>query len=379
MVITESRSIAFTMVEHGLPVAHPGLFHNEEVEMNNSLVYSTIRRSNRKQLILCVVGAFLLVGLAAINTRYFYNFFFGPFSVDRKTLLATSDAGALRQYFVKISGDQVLDTGAQEVSRNTRSGSERVTASFMALVLDDQFLIVKAPDDKETTSFTGYLEAVPSDVRTEVISDIEREVPAVKGAFLPFMLNTESFRTMGYVGLGLGIPLFGLCLWGLAQAIRRINDPSTHPILRALGRFGPPDYVANQIDAEMQTQNPKAGTVHLTPNWLVNAASTSLSATRIDDVVWAYKQVTQHRTNGIPTGKTYAAQIWDRHGVCITVTGKEPVVNQTLEAVAQRSPWILAGFSPELEKTWKQNRAAVVEAVEQRRRQVLAQAQGVAA
>ena len=49
------------------------------------------------------------------------------------------------------------------------------------------------------------------------------------------------------------------------------------------------------------------------------------------------------------------------------------------QAVAQRSPWILAGFSPELEKTWKQNRAAVVDAVEQRRRQVLSQAQGVAA
>jgi hypothetical protein len=31
----------------------------------------------------------------------------------------------------------------------------------------------------------------------------------------------------------------------------------------------------------------------------------------------------------------------------------------------------VAGFSPELEKTWKQNLAAVIEAVEQRRRQVL--------
>jgi hypothetical protein len=347
--------------------------------MNNSLVHSTIRRSNRNQLILCAVGALLLVGLAALNIRYFYNFFFGPFPADRQALLATTDAGALRQYFVKISGDQVLDTGAQEVSRNTRSGSERVTASFMALLLDDRFLIVKAQDDKETTDFTGYLEAVPSDVQTEIIADIEREVPDVRGAFLPYMLNTDSFRGTGYVALGLGIPLFGLCLWGLARAIRRTNDPSTHPILRALGRFGPPDYVAGQIDAEMLAANSKVGGVHLTPNWLIHAAPASLSATRIDDVVWAYKQVTQHRTNGIPTGKTYAAQIWDRHGVCITVTGKEPVVTQALEAVAQRVPWVLAGYSPELEKTWKQNRAAVVDAVEQRRRQVLGQAQGAPA
>jgi hypothetical protein len=347
--------------------------------MNNSLVHSTIRRSNRNQLILCVAGALLLVGLAAINTRYFYNFFFGPFPADRQTLLATNDAGGLQKYFVKVSGDRTLDTGGQEVSRNSRSGSERVTASYMALLLDERFMIVKAQNDTKTTDFTGYLEAVPSDVRTEIIGDIERAVPEVKGAFLPIMLNTESFRGTGYVGLGLGIPLFGLCLWGLARAIRRSNDPSTHPILRALGRFGPPDYVASQIDAEMLAEHPTVGGVHLTPNWLVHAASASLSATRIDDVVWAYKQVTQHRTNGIPTGKTYAAQIWDRHGVCIIVTGKEPVVNQALEAVAQRSPWVLAGYSPELEKTWKQNRVAVIEAVEQRRRQVLGQAQGVPA
>ena len=347
--------------------------------MNNSLVHSTIRRSNRNQLILCVAGALLLVGLAALNTRYFYNFFFGPFPADRQALLATTDAGALRQYFVKISGDQVLDTGAQEVSRNTRSGSERVTASFMALLLDERLLIVKAQDDKETTDFTGYLEAIPTDVRTEIIADAERDEPALRGAFLPYMLNTDSFRGTGYVALGLGIPLFGLCLWGLARALRRINDPSAHPILRALSRFGPPDYVASQIDAEMLAANPKVGGVHLTPNWLVHAAPASLNATRIDDVVWAYKQVTQHRTNGIPTGKTYAAQIWDRHGVRITVTGKEPAVTQALEAVAQRCPWVLAGYSPELEKTWKQNRAAVVDAVEQRRRQVLGQAQSVPA
>ncbi len=45
--------------------------------MTNSLVYSTIRRSNRNLLILCIVSALLLIGLAVINKRYFYNFFWG--------------------------------------------------------------------------------------------------------------------------------------------------------------------------------------------------------------------------------------------------------------------------------------------------------------
>ncbi len=52
--------------------------------MNNSIVHATIRRSNRNQLILCIVGALLLVGFAALNTRYLYNFFLGPFPSARR-------------------------------------------------------------------------------------------------------------------------------------------------------------------------------------------------------------------------------------------------------------------------------------------------------
>jgi hypothetical protein len=83
--------------------------------------------------------------------------------------------------------------------------------------------------------------------------------------------------------------------------------------------------------------------------------------------------VTQRRVNGIPAGKSYAAQIWDRHGVCMTVVGSETLVNQALEVACQRAPWLLAGFSTELEKTWKSNRAAMIAAVDQRRRQVATQ------
>jgi len=311
--------------------------------MPNSFVHAAIRRSNRNLLLLCAAGALALAGFAALNTRYLYNFFFGPFAVDRATLLATEDAGAPQQYWVTVKGDDVVDTGFQQVSRNTKTGSETVTNAYMALLLGKRVLLVKAPDDASATTFTGYLEALPSDVQTRIVADAEQESPELRGAFLPYMLNADSFRSSGYIAMGLGMPLFGLCVWGLARAIRRGNHPATHPIMRALGRYGPPDYVAGQIDAELLAEHPTVGTVHLTPSWLVQSLPSNLAASRIDDIVWAYKQVTQHRTNGIPTGKTFAAQVWDRHGVCMTVAGKEVLVNQVLEAAGRRAPWMLAG------------------------------------
>src|SRR5262249_51918433 len=152
------------------------------------------------------------------------------------TLLATDDAGMLRQYWVTVQGDDVADTGFQMVSRDRDTGSKTVEASYMALLLDQKVLVVKAQNDDSVTKYTGYLEAMPSDVRTQIVADAEQNMPNLRGAFLPYMLNTDSFRGSGYAALGLGIPLFFLCIWGLVRAIRRSNDSSIHPIMRALGR-----------------------------------------------------------------------------------------------------------------------------------------------
>jgi hypothetical protein len=347
--------------------------------MPTSFVHAIIRRSNRNLLILGIIGAVLLIGLAAANLRYLYNFFSGPLEIDRQTLLATDDPTTLQRYWVTVTGDDVVDTGFQRVTRNTKTGDQRITGAYMALLLDRRILLVKAQDDRGLTTFTGSLVPLPADVRTQIIAGVEGETPALRGAFLPYMLSTDSFRNGGYAALGLGIPLLGVCIFAIVRALRRASNPAAHPVMRALGRFGPPETVAAQLDAELLAQHRQVGGLHLTPNWRVQASKSRLAAMRIEDVVWAYKKVTQHRVNGIPAGKSYAAQIWDRHGACLTVTGSDAVISQALEAACQRAPWLMAGFSPDIEKTWKSNRAALIAAVDQRRRQVVAQMPPIAA
>jgi len=260
------------------------------------------------------------------------------------------------------------------VRRNSDTGTETTAASYMALLLDRHVLLVKDYNNTRAATFTGYIEPLPADARTRIIAEIEQDSPKLRGAFLPYMLNTAGFRDGGYLALAMGIALFGVCVFGIVRAIRRIRNPLKHPIMRALGRFGSPADIAGQIDAELLVDHPKIDQLHLTPNWLVQASSSSLTATRIDDIVWAYKQVTQRRVNGVPAGKSYTAQIWDRHGVCITVAGSETFVNQAIESAARRAPWMLAGYNTDLEKAWKSNRAAVLATVDQRRAQVAAQA-----
>lgn len=342
--------------------------------MPGDVVHTTICNSNRNLLLRSSIGAVLLIGLLFFNIRYLYNVFVGPLAIDQQTLLATADPADLQRYWVTVESneDDIAYTGFQQVSRNSTTGQERVKASYMALLLDQRVLLVKDQGEQFNTTFTGALEALPASVSTHIVPDLERTSPALRGAFLPYMLNTADFRRSAYIGFGLGLPLFGLCIFGFARALRRSDNPLLHPTMRALARFGSPTEIAGQINAELLAPQWQAGGLRLTTHWLAQVSKRNLAATHIDDVMWVYKQVTQRRFNGISVGKSHAAKIWDRHGVCVTVVGTAALVDQALLEISKRAPWAWMGFNADLQKTWKSNRAALITSADQRRQQNLA-------
>jgi len=123
-----------------------------------------------------------------------------------------------------------------------------------------------------------------------------------------------------------------------------------------LSRFGAVEAVTGEIDMEMGMGHDQVGKkVHFTRRWLVSTAS-GLQAMPFRDIIWCYKMVTQHRTNGIPTGKTYAAHILDRHGKNLVIPGKEAEVNQVLENTIRFAPGVAAGFSDQLSVLWQKDR-----------------------
>jgi hypothetical protein len=97
-----------------------------------------------------------------------------------------------------------------------------------------------------------------------------------------------------------------------------------------------------------------------------------VDAVFLGDAVWTYKSITQHYHNGVPTGKTYAASICDIHGGQVSVQLKnESMCDQFVVAVVERVPWVMAGFSKDLEQMWKKNKPAIFEMAEQRRKDLM--------
>ncbi|GAP15992.1 hypothetical protein LARV_03787 [Longilinea arvoryzae] len=337
--------------------------------MLEGIVTKAIRRSNRTLLALSVVGILAVLALVALNTRYFYNFILGPAPVTADEVTGYTGAGQPQRYWVTVTGEEVYDTGIQYV--NQESGKETVENSYLALVQNDRLLLVKVPGEAvEQTTFTGWLAEMSDDEYREIVQSIETDQPELTGVFLPFMLETGNFRLNGILGIVIGLGVLAACVVGLVKGIRRSGDPNEHPIARRLARLGPVDFVISRIEGEMTSNHLTLGKAHLTANWLVFAPGSDLQAARFEDIAWIYKHVTTYRTYGIPVSKRFVAKVFDRFGGQMTIEAgnKESKADELVRAIYERAPWALAGFTPDLEKAWKKDRTAFLDAVEQRRK-----------
>lgn len=330
--------------------------------METNFISSIIRRSNRNQLILWGIGLVLILIVISFSLNHFYNLLTGPYEVSHEYITGITDVNNLREFYVTVTGDQTLDTGFYETS--TTNGIETGKAYYKTLVLDDMLLLVKTGEAINLDAYTGALRTIPSDEQREVVDQLLSEIPDLDDAILPFMLDATDFKGSGYAGLAATLIALVVCLWGVLRALGRILNTERHSIWRGLQRFGEPSSVADQIETELSSSGEKVGNVQITRNWLIANKASTLDVTQLKDVMWTYKKIVNGRG-----GKQVSALVYDRHGHLMTVMGKEAQIDETLRGIAQRMPWIMVGYSKEIETAWNKDRAGFIKAVDQRKQQ----------
>ncbi len=90
---------------------------------------------------------------------------------------------------------------------------------------------------------------------------------------------------------------------------------------------------------------------------------------RVEDLLWAYKKVTKHSINLIPTGKTYQAVV-QAYGGAAELPGSQKKVDELLQEFAKRAPWAIVGFSAEIQQLWTKQNRDFCAAVEERRQKL---------
>jgi hypothetical protein len=89
-------------------------------QVHGTFLDRQIQRTNRNLLLVSLILIVAVVGYAAIERRYLYNFFAGPFQVSGPQLVTIQQPGSQLRYFVTVKGDDSSDTGLQESSEKAR-------------------------------------------------------------------------------------------------------------------------------------------------------------------------------------------------------------------------------------------------------------------
>jgi hypothetical protein len=345
-------------------------WNSMSAQLQGSFLERQIRRSNRVLLVCSLVLAGGVAIYGGVEWRYFYNFFKGPFEANSASLEIIQHPDEQLKYFVRLQGDDSSDTGIQEVEKETGGGSpdkETVTSKYSLLHLGNRLLIVKAGPNQSGTLMQGALRQISPEEQSNVVAPIIKDVPEVGPALLPMVLDTTDFRDSGWVAFVIGIPLLGLAGWIYFNMRGREIAPLTHPIMKAAARYGSIVDTAHQFDAELHGNVTKMGRSTITASWVLLPSMLNLGICRIPDLVWAYKKVTKHSYNYVPTGKTYAVIMYDRHGIPLELPGKEKDVEAMLETLAKRAPWAIIGYSDQLNQSVRTKWRGTVASVDARR------------
>ena len=310
-----------------------------------------------------------LVLLAVAQKRYISNFVMGPFDLGPAELDSIRDVAQAPRYFARVTGSRAIETGIQQITIRKRAGvetSRSVSAAYYALVVGERLLLAKTSGGPPKT-VEGELAAVPADLDRQLFDSPDMQ--AIRGRFYPFYVDGESFRSPGYWGIA-GVLVFGfLFVKHAVPAWRHLQDPSTHPVLKRVSSWADPIGIAVEAEREHRSPRYKGGDGWLvTDQYLLRSTFFTFDVLRLSDLLWAYKRVTKHRVNFIPTGKTYEA-VLACYGGSASVKGAEKTVDGLLLFAAQRTPWAVFGFSKELETLFAKKTRDFCAAVEQRKRE----------
>ncbi len=333
-------------------------------------VERTARQRSGWQILLFLLVTAVVAVLFALNASYWGPFFHGPTAINAAGLDAAETAAnnyaPIPTPFATVTGEKVANTGAQEVT--VYSGIiSHVSAGYYALVVGEKVLIVKS-SKAPTTSVSGSLEPMPYDLKTQLFaSDAD---PAETARVYALLLDTN-YREPGYMSMFWALlveGLFGFFAW---RSLMRLTGRKDHPAVARARAWGNLAVTSSALEAELQNSvRYKSKGWAITDNYVVQRTMFRFNLFRMENLVWAYKSATKRSVNFIPVGTAYSAILNFSDGSAV-VEGKQKQVDDVLEFVSIRTPWVINGYSDQLAALYKKSRNEFVA-------EVLKQKQGVA-
>jgi hypothetical protein len=327
----------------------------------------TARQKSIGQVVLFLVVTAIVAWIFLANSAYMKVFFKGPPQATAADLDAAenaiNDQLPIATPYVTIAGNEVLNTGVEEVT--TYEGIiKNVSAGYYALRVNDRILIVKSAKTPPAT-VSGALGSMPLDLKSDLFPPGTSD--ADKAVFYPLLLDTN-YRESGWMGFFWALvveALFGFFAW---RSWRRLSGQVAHPAVTRAKAWGDLAVTSAEVERELETAvKAKGGGWILTQNYAVKNARLSFNLFRLENLVWVYKKTIKRRVYFfIPAGTTYAAELNFSDGQAEMVASQKKV-DELLALASQSVPWAVKGYRDDLAKFWKSSRDGFVAEVMKRK------------
>ena len=302
--------------------------------------------------------------LLCFLSTYYFLFFRGPILASDETILriaqnpGVSAASGLLEY-VELHDRQLIPSGYKAVT--TIDGKVSATNPYWFVAIGDKFMLVMTEPGEAGKRLVGPIGGITGKADREAYDAILKQHPEAKDRLLPIMLNAAAaFTVAGYVGFGLFLPVVLLCTWNIARGLAGLTGIVRHPIGRSLARLGDAHEIADQIDEDLASGEPKPiGKATVTGPWLLRPTVFGLIAVRITDVVWAYP---------LKVTGDHVAALCLRGGKMVGVPLKGDQVQTLLREIFARVPWALRGFDTECAKLWRKRPGDIIDQVDAARK-----------
>lgn len=275
----------------------------------------------------------------------------------------------------------------EEYEENTSTHTTRTTDYYYIiytgasddLETDYKFMSIKVPakygkvmDDMTDNTYDGILSSPVSfsgkimkldEEETRYFNEFWEEMGFTQDEIdemtLPYYINAYADKANAASTNGANIAFAGLGLllivWGIVLIIRSSTGASLNTLKKSIALGGQTEASA-ESDFNSAISFTKKDSVKLGRLFLFyDLNSSKPKAIPCSKMVWAYQSTTTHRTNGIKTGTTYALMVFAegyKNALLVSVPD-EQTAQDILQKIKERFPWVMLGYSKELEKMYK--------------------------
>ena len=351
-----------------------------------------IEKLKKKYMANCICAAVLLWALAAVFVAITWDdlnvLFQKPLKIEdlkaediQKNVKVEGDIYYFMDYYAYQENDKgsmtamqfMVPVGEAEYMGVNCSGSKMNRAKEN---MDDYWAYLdgdeSAMDNLQPVKISGTIQPLSGDYLTYFNEFVdEMGLPEESAAlFLPYVINDGDIGEGNMVSIIFFILLAaGSLIGGIYMLVSGIKGKNVKALEEYCESKGNKEYILAQIEHFYQMQ-PAVQGMRIGQDYFMAVKGTKVYFAEADQVLWVYENVVQHRTNFIPTGKTYSVVVMLYDGRIFDIPMSRKTASQeALQYIAANMPYLFIGYDEDWVELYNTERDRMCQTVRSRKQE----------